>query len=247
MRNYWINYQFILIFSVFAYQPVINAQPTLVLNAVGQPPLNTETHDGFMDEVSREAMKRIGYKLVIDNQPAERALNSANKGYIDGEISRIKGLNITYNNLIRVPEKIMDWEFVVFSSIPVNLQQGWDSLANKNVAFINGWKILENSVPKTASITKTRNLAQLFTLLEMDRTDIIIYEHWGGNYVIKEKQFDNIRMRMPPLATREMFIYLHKKHAFLVPLLSQALIDMKRDGSYERLVKKHLTVLQKDN
>ncbi len=153
MRNYGINYKFMLIFSVFAYQPVVNAQPTLVLNAVGQPPLNTETHDGFMDEVSREAMKRIGYKLVIDIQPAERALRSANKGYIDGEISRIKGLNNTYNNLIRVPENIMVWEFVVFSNIPVNLQQGWDSLANKNVAFINGWKILENSVPKTASIT----------------------------------------------------------------------------------------------
>ncbi len=88
---------------------------------------------------------------------------------------------------------------------------------------------------------------QLFTLLEKNRTEIIIYERWGGNYFINEKRFDNIRMRMPPLATREMFIYLHKKHAFLVPRLSQALIDMKRDGSYERLVKKHLSVLQNDN
>ena len=200
-----------------------------------------------MDDVSREALKRIGYQLVIIRLPAERALRSANAGFIDGEMSRIQGLENIYSNLIRVPEKIMDWEFFVFSKKHINLQNGWQSLEDKNVAFITGWKIVENNVPKTAAITKTKNSQQLFTLLELGRADFIIYEHWGGKYIINDLQLDNIVRLAPALAKKEMFMYLHKQHAALVPQLTQALSGMKKDGSYQELVNKHLTVLHEKN
>ena len=242
--NSHIYYKLILITSLFLSHCIVHAQPQLVFNVTGQPPLNTPAQDGFMDEVSREALKRIGYDLVINRQPAERALRSANTGLIDGEMSRIQGLNKMYANLIRVPEKIMDWDFFIFSKKAINLQQGWQSLKEKNIAFITGWKILENSVPESAVITKTKNSRQLFTLLEKDRTDYIVYEHWGGQYLINKLQLDNVVIQSPALAKKEMFMYLHKKHATLVPKLSKALAEMKNDGSYQRLVKKHLTILQ---
>lgn len=228
------------ILSAFAFPPVTHALPSLTLNTTGQPPLNTVAHDGFMDEVTREAMKRIGFRLDITRLPAERALRHANEGLIDGEMSRIKGIDKTYPNLVRVSEKIMVWEFCVFSGKPINLQKGWDSLTNKNVAFITGWKILENSVPTSSTTTKTRDSQQLFTLLKNNRTDYIIYERWGGNYILNKFQLANVKLRNPPLASREMFIYLHKKHSALAPQLAQALAEMKRDGVYDSLVKKHL-------
>lgn len=229
------------------FHPVSNAQSTLVINAVGQPPLNTITHDGFMDEVAREAMKRIGYQLIIDHLPAERGLRNANNGLIDGEMSRVKDIDNIYHNLIRVPEKIMNWDFCVFSMKPINLQTGWNGLANKNVAFINGWKVLEKNVPKSAAITKTRNSQQLFTLLKRNRVDFIIYERWGGNSVLKELKLDEVSIQRPFLGSREMFIYLHKKHKALVPELSRALAEMKKDGSYDRLIKKHLIIGTEEN
>ncbi len=233
----------ILIAYLFLLHSFANAQSILVFNVTGQPPLNTPAQDGFMDDVSREALKRIGFNLVINRLPAERALRSANSGLIDGEMSRIQGLDKTYSNLIRVPEKIMDWEFFVFSRKQINLQHGWDSLKEKNVAFITGWKILENNVPKTTIITKTKNSQQLFTLLEKNRADYIIYERWGGKYLIDKLQLDNVELQAPALAKKEMFMYLNKKHAALVPKLSQALTAMKKDGSYQGLVNKHLTPL----
>jgi len=238
-----VIYQYILIVWLCSFQSSANAQPSLVINAIAQPPLNTKTHDGFMDEVTREAMKRIGYQLVINQLPAERGLRNANNGLIDGEMSRVEGIDRIYTNLIRVPEKIMSWEFCVFSKKPINLQTGWASLANKNVAFITGWKILEKNVPKSAVIIKTRNSQQLFTLLKRNRTDFIIYERWGGNSALKELQLDEISLQRPFLASREMFIYLHKKHKALIPQLARALAEMKKDGSYDRLIKKHLVTL----
>lgn len=254
--NYYKNIQalqlnciskLVLIAYLFLPHSFANAQPILVFNVTGQPPLNTSAHDGFMDDVSREALKRINYQLVINRLPAERALRSADSGLIDGEMSRIQGLDRIYSNLVRVPEKIMDWEFFVFSKKQINLQNGWHSLNNKNVAFITGWKILENNVPKTAAITKTKNSQQLFTLLQKDRADFIIYEHWGGKYLSKQLQLDNVDLRAPALAKKEMFMYLHKKHAALVPKLTQVLSEMKKDGSYQGLVNKHLTALLEKN
>lgn len=233
--------QTILIIFLYSFQSTINAQSTLVLNVVGQPPLNTKTHDGFMDDVVREAIRRIGYRLVMHRFPAERGLRNANNGLIDGEMSRVKGMDKLYPNLMRVPEKIMDWEFCVFSKKPIKLHKGWDSLANRNVAFITGWKILEKNVPRSAEITKTRNSQQLFTLLKLNRADFIIYERWGGSRILNKSHLYKVKLRQPCLASKAMFIYLHKKHRALVPRLSRALADMKKDGSYRRYVRKYLT------
>ncbi len=238
-----INKQLVLFFVSITFsslQTSAFAENSLVFNVTGQPPLNTSKHDGFMDEVTREALKRIGYKLIINRQPAERGLRSINAGVIDGEMSRIKGIDKIYPNLVMVNEKIMNWDFVVYSKKQINLDKGWISLAEKNVSFINGWKILEKNVPKSANVTKTRNANQLFNLLKKNRTDYIIYERWGGHDEIELLQLQNVNMLKPALASKEMYIYLHKKHAALVPKMSSALLNMKKDGSYKKLQEKFL-------
>ena len=194
-----------------------------------------------MDDVSREAIQHIGYQLRIKLLPAERALHSLNKGLIDGEMSRIKGLQALYPNLIRVPEKIMNWEFMVFSKKAIDLSHGWQSLAGKNIAFITGWKIIEKNIPDTAIITKARNATQLFKLLDRDRVDFIIYERWGGQYRLKTLASRDIRLRFPALDNKEMYMYLHKKHRNIVSKLSDALKQMKQNGRYQALKDKHLS------
>ena len=240
MHCFLAVFQYMLFVSLLFTHFSICADSVLVFNITSQQPLNTENHDGFMDEVTREALRRIDYKLSINRLPAERGLRNANNGLIDGEMSRIKGLEKIYPNLVRVPEKIMDWGFYDFTKKKIDLKQGWASLNNKNVSFINGWKILEKNIPKSAAITKTRNSEQLFSLLKKDRSDYIVYERWGGNYMVKKFGIKNVSMIRPALAEKEMFIYLHKKHKALVPRLAQALVSMKNDGSYDRLAKKHL-------
>ncbi|MBL4606367.1 MAG: transporter substrate-binding domain-containing protein [Pseudomonadales bacterium] len=238
----WIAYLWILPALFFSFQ-VSAAQAVLHFNVTGQPPLNTAAHNGFLDEVSREALARIGYQLVVDRLPAERGLRNTNLGFSDGEMSRVEGVDRLYPNLIRVPEKIMDWEFVIFTKQRINLYRGWHSLENRDVGFITGWKIVEEHMPVTAIITKTSNADQLFSLLQKDRVEMVIYESWGGRYLAQESGFDTIRIQKPALEKKEMYIYLHKNHESLVPKLAQALADMKRDGSYAEMVKTHLTNL----
>ena len=220
--------------SLFADEKVI------VLNVTGQPPLNTPEQTGFMDEIAGEAFRRIGYRLETVQLPAERGLVNANHGKVDGEMSRVKGLDRRYQNLLRVPEKIMDWEFVGFSHDKISLEKGWSDLAMKSVSHINGWKIFEINVPANAEITKVGNAERLFGLLRRDRTDIVLYERWGGQDLLHKMNMHSVQMCQPPLAVKEMFIYLHKKHRNLIPRLAKALAAMKQDGQYQQIFSKFL-------
>lgn len=216
----------------------------ITLNAVGSPPLNTPEQTGFIDLVAKKAFSRIGYTLKTVKLPAERGLKNVNAGIEDGELFRIKGMEKLYPNLVRVPEKIIDMEFVAFSQQQIDITNGWPSLSPYSISFVNGWKIYEKNVPKQAEITKVRNAEHLFLMLIKKRTDIILYERWGGLLYLKNKQTNTIKMLLPPLAKKEMFIYLHKKHKKLVPRLTAALKQMKQDGSYNNIAAEILMPLK---
>jgi len=227
-------------FVWFMASASVNAGQTLVINTTGKRPLNTPDQTGFMDKVVAEAFRRSDLTLKTIQLPAERGLINANQGIEDGEMSRIAGLEKSYPNLLRVPEVIMDWEFHAFSEQNIKLSNGWSDLSSHSVAFINGWKILEKNVPAQTEITKVKDPDQLFRLLEKQRTQVVIYERWAGLRFIKQRQLKKIRLVEPALARRKMYMYLHKKHQDLIPRLTKALKDMKRDGTYNRLVKEIL-------
>ena len=207
----------------------------ITLNTVGNPPLNTRDHTGFMDQVAMEAFSRLGIKLRMVKLPAERGLRNANLGIEDGEMSRVEGLDKNYKNLIRVPEKIMNWNFVAFSKHSIQLNNGWNDLKPFNIAFINGWKILEKNT-KGFHLIKVKTASQLFTMLRKNRTEVILYEEWAGLFMRKKFHASEIELLAPPLSSNPMFIYLHKKHKDLVEPLAKALQEMKSDGSYQRYV-----------
>ena len=216
----------------------------ITLNTATVAPLNTPKLNGFLDLVVKEAFARNGYQLQTIHLPAERALKNVNAGIEDGEMLRIKGMEKLYPNIIRVPEKIIDMEFVAFSHRKINMESGWSVLSKYAVSFINGWKIYEENVPADAEIIKLRTIKQLFSLLQKKRTDIILYERWGGLYHIKKNNIQSVLLLSPPLATKEMFIYLHKKHKKLVPKLAQTLKQIKRDGTYKKFANKTLAPLK---
>lgn len=215
----------------------------LVFNTVGQPPLNTLQQSGFMDRVTREALRRIGYQLETVALPAERGLTNVNAGIDDGEMSRIGGMEKRYPNLVPVPEKLMSWDFCVFTNSDVHVSGKWADLKPYSVAFINGWKILEEKVPPEAEIITVKNPVQLFSLLEKRRTDIVIFERWGGLQLIQTRGYHDIHIVQPPLAVRDIFIYLNKKHAKLAPRLARAIAEMKHDGSYQKIYNETLAPL----
>lgn len=215
--------------------------PEVVLNDVNEPPFTNNAGSGFLDVVAGEAFRRAGVKLRLVRLPAERALLNANAGIEDGDLTRIAGLEVKYPNLIRVPEKLADWTFNAFSRDPA-MSTDLESLRSRPVAHIKGWKIYEQMMDGAPAVVTAEDSAQLFRLLELGRVEVVLYMRWMGQARIREQGLQGVVLLEPPIATREMFIYLHKRHAELVPKVAAALRDLKKEGFYEHLFREKVRI-----
>lgn len=225
----------VLLPILLLFPSLLHAAPPLTIATADGIPLSTPTSTGFHDQVVREACKRIGRQMETVHLPAERALVNADEGIEDGVYVRVQGLDTMYKNLRIVPEKITDYEFVAFGKNPDLQITNWDSLQEHDVAIVTGWKILENNIVRFKTLTKVKNGELLFKALAEDKVDLVVFNKLDGYGVIKELNLKGIHTLKMPLATKEMFLYLHKNHEALVPQLTNALRSMKSDGSYDAI------------
>lgn len=216
--------------------------PVLVINDTNESPFTTPDGQGFLDVVAGEAFRRAGVQLRLVKLPAERGLINANAGIEDGDLTRIAGLDAQYPNLIRVPERLIDYEFMAFSKNAA-LPATWDVLRARPIGHIRGWKIYENLLTGAPAVVSSDDSAQMFRQLQLDRIDVALYERWLGASLLKRQNIKGIIPLDPPLAKREMFIYLHKRHTALVPKLAEALRAIKAEGLYDRLYREKVLSL----
>lgn len=189
----------------------------------------------MLDLIIKGAFARAGLGVTLHQLPSERGLVMADAGQVDGDANRISGLQAAYSNLLQVPESNMTYEFTAFTLRPDVVVRGWDDLNNYTVAYIIGWKIYDEHV-HARGVVKVATPENLFALLRAGRVDVVLYYRLGGLYYARKLGLTNLRALDPPLATREMYMYLNRRHADLVPRLADALRGMKKDGGYQRIV-----------
>jgi polar amino acid transport system substrate-binding protein len=209
----------------------------LVLSTADPAPRSRPDGTGSLDRIVAEACRRLDLPVRLVQLPAERALQNANQGVDDGTYTRIAGLTRLYPNLVMVPEPISEFVFTAFTRDPAVRVQGWADLKPYNVGFINGWKIVEASTTDVRSRTSVKDETALFALLDKGRAEVVVVDLYSGQEVIRSSGYQGMRALAPPLERRDMFLYLHKRHADLVPRLADALRQMKRDGTFERLIR----------
>lgn len=219
------------------------AEDACVIATAVRQPYTAPDRGGFLDRLIGEMFRRIGRKgeMRVYESP-ERPLINADQGVDDGTALRIRGLELQYPNLVRVPEKLLDNEFVAYSLRHKFATPDWQSLAPYHVAYLLGWKVFENNLPATQPATTVKDPTQLFELLQRERVDVALYERWQGLWWARQLKLP-MRVMEPALAKTEMFLYLNKRHAALAGQLASELAAMKRDGSYRRIFDETLTTL----
>lgn len=206
------------------------------------PPISTPERTGFFDRIMQELCARIGYQVVIETPPAERALMLANAGVVDGDGPRIPDLDDAWNytDLIRVQEKLLDIDFVAFTREGKLAESSWDSLWDGEIAIITGWKILEHKFMKLHRLTKVRDVDQLFLLLKNGRTDIVVIDRYSGLSAANRLGMNDIEISSEPLISKPMYLYLNRNHADLANRINTTLKTMKESGIYQRIYEETL-------
>ena len=207
------------------------AADKLTLSTADTPPYSNEQNTGFYDTLVVAAFERAGHDASIVRQPSDRSLADAISGAVDGEYARIAGLADEHESLVRVPERLADFEFTAFARAPAPRVQTWDDLSTLHVAFIEGWRILEDNVTQYESLTRVPDERLLFGLLLAGRVDLVIYERRRGDSYLQTNRLEGVRAINPPLAVRPMYLYLNRRNAALVGPLAEALETLRLDGT----------------
>ncbi len=227
---------FMALIILFPYHGLAAAAPPkLILNTSYTAPINAPDGAGVLDLFYRELFKRLGIDYEIQHLPAERALTNANRGIDDGDVCRIFGLEKKYPNLVRVPERIMSYEHVIFSREADFKVTGPRDLPPYDVGVVKGWKIIEWNTTTARSVTLVDAGEQLFSMLADRRIDLAIIERMAGRMHLKKLGVKNIRILEPAFLKGDWFLYLHKKHRNLIPVIDAEIRRMKEDGSHQRI------------
>ena len=220
----------------FGLGQVADAGDKIILNTGVLAPYSTPDRKGFLDRIVAAIFNEIGLEAELQIFPTatERSMLNANAGIDDGLALRIAGLEKQYPNLIRVPEVLVVNDFVAYTTKLNFATDSWQSIEPYIVSYIIGWKVFEKYVPHAKEITLVRDADQLFGLLGNGRADLALYERWQG---LERARAIGVKAYAlePPLVRTEMFIYLHQKHAALVPRVARAMARLKTNGTYQRI------------
>lgn len=222
--------------------PLQAAHPLQIASGV-RAPHSTPAQTGFIDRLVIEAFRRTGHEVEIIQLPAQRALVESNAGIMDGDLMQVQEIPDTFTHLRRVPEKLIDFEFMVFTRHTSLTPRGWDSLKPYETGIVAGWNILERRLQDSRALTQVGDTQQLMRLLINERVDLVVSERWQGLQAIHDLGLKDVRMLKPPIKTREMFLMLHQRHHHLLTPLADALRTMKSDSNYQQLHEEALSSL----
>ncbi|QTA91137.1 transporter substrate-binding domain-containing protein [Desulfonema magnum] len=213
---------------------------TLVLATVNAP--DTRIYQ-ISEAVLGEAFKRNYLKLILKTYPPKRAEKLASLGKVDGDAHRIYLFNKDHPDLIRVSEPVQSIRQSVFTKTANFKVKGWKSLAPYKILYMRGIKFAEKGlkgVVKKENLIPVDSTESAFKMLSRGRGDVFITSPETGFRVIKKLSLENsgIKLLTPPLVVINLYTYLHKKHIKLVPKISDAIKEIKADGSYQKIIEK---------
>jgi len=169
----------------------------------------------------------LNVEFIFVEMPAARSLVLTDHGVLDGDFLRIESIGVTYPNLVQVPYVFTVLELAAYSWRPELVINSFADLgehAEYVVATQIGRKFLENKIRSFKNRLFVENLDQLFNLLEMKRSDIVVLDRLSAREVIGDKLGKTIfEVSSKPLAKLDLYLFLNKKHADLVPAIMKAL------------------------
>ncbi len=207
-------------------------QPFTITTSVG-PPLYFEDGSGFFNLLTAEVFRRLDVKYEIIWLPPQRSLVYTNDGSYDGHIARTVAVEKRFPDLLRIPVDIFSFDFMVYSKNPQLSVLGWQDLLPYSVGMINGWKIVEQNLDGARAVFKVNSYDQLLAMLDKGRIDVAILDRVMGEWTLRSGGYES-HIIEPPLISKPNYIYVHRRHAELVPELTRIISEIKRDGTLDR-------------
>jgi len=204
-------------------------------------------HDTYQPRVIipllEEAFRRNGIRFSAESYPSPRALLMSNSGVADGELHRVHDFHEVsegrYPNLIRVESQLMSIYLAVFSAKNRAEVASWDDLKGYIVGYRRGRqntkKHLETVSDETLIKPQNTELG-LFRMAAEGRVDYAVSESFAGQHLLQRNPELGGVKEVGKIKEARIYAYMNKKHAELAKKIGATLEDMKKDGTFQKIV-----------
>ena len=213
------------------------ASRPFTINTGFTPPVSA-----IFEQIMIELFRRQSVEVDFHEVSAERSLMLVDGGVDDAECCRIPPVVLKqYHNLLAVPESVFVVRFSAFTTKRDVRIEDWEDLQSHSVGTVTGWKILVNNIQRIQprEYYELNNPAAMFRMLDKGRLEVATLGFLSGMQVIRELGLQDVVVpQEPPLATRELYLMLNRRHADLVPRLAATIRDMKADGTIDAIIRR---------
>ena len=213
--------QFLIIF--FIYPLVLNAK--IYTFSGGE---NNVVHI-IASKVLTKAYKKADLEIKPFFTSLTRSLELSNTGEVDGEFARIKKIHTLYPNLLQIPVVITSVEAIAYSKNKNLNIKSWNDLEGHNFTIVKGAKFIEKAT-KNLKKSHVDSLKEAFNRLNKDKTEIIVIPKKAAIRLILKNEYRSIRPISNALQTLDLYHFVHKKNAHLIPVITPILEQMSNSG-----------------
>ena len=210
-------------------------EPTLSL-ATGT---DGQSKDGrWLRRVFTEALRRLGWRLAVQEMPARRAELALQRGEVDGEMVRTAAYGELHPELLRVDAPLMQTSFGIYGTGTSGRPRTLDELRRSEgvVIYRRGVAVCEQRLrellppQRLLEISAADNAVRMLArgraafVCDMDSAFSLSLAHLGESHAPPLHRLFELGT---PMA---LYPYLHARHAALAPQLAAALQAMRAEG-----------------
>jgi PAS domain S-box-containing protein len=213
-------------------------RPALFLGNDSLPPMNFLQHGketGIVVDLARALVKRM-------RRPVEIRLMDwaeAQKLVLDGRADALLQINPNPERMkiYDFSEPLVTSEFTIFTSAERLGISSMDDLHGLKVGVEKqGLPISLLQEDSRIAVEIIPNFIQGFRMLSTGALDAVIADRWVGSYVLAENRIRGIRLIEVPIRRSRSAIAVRKGNADLLRDINSALAEIRRDGTYDRIV-----------
>ncbi|WP_445232149.1 substrate-binding periplasmic protein [Duganella rhizosphaerae] len=223
---------------------VASARETILL---AHPyPRETNYAPRVLTLICTDAFDQLGKDVDVRLYPPLRGALEAGAGKIDGEVGRAYAYGDNHPNLIRVGEALLSFRVTAFTRIPGLKISGWDSLKGTSyrVQYRSGYTTFKTQLEQILPARQISSVVDSQLGLQnvaLGRTDIFVdLEEFGELQLARLQNRYGDVYNAGLVQDTPVYIYLHKRHAALVPRLAEIVARMKSSGAINRYISQAL-------
>jgi polar amino acid transport system substrate-binding protein len=184
--------------------------------------------------VAQAALKRAGVAAVAREVPAERGLALANSGATDGDVGRILEVGQAFPALVRVPEPVYHYATQAFAYRRIDMAGGWQALRPYSVCVRRGIQLfrLRTEGMRRQLLDDEQSVLRM---LRSGGCEVALLDRINPQVAAALAADPPLLLLTPDLELTPLYLYLHKRHASLVPRVAEMLRQMRLDGTMQRL------------